>query len=107
VALAARTAAICSLFTPTLQTPPQAKGFRVIQVRKRARSSGTTTVATPTRGPKRPRGISAAAQDPNQAKLFASGVTNSQQLRHQTQADIPMNTVKVESDRGQAEPMLC
>jgi len=82
VALAARTAAIRSLFTPTPQATPQAEGFRVVQARKRARSSGTTTVATPKRGPERPRGISAAAQDPNQAKLFESGVTN-QRRSHQ------------------------
>ncbi len=107
MALAARTGAVRSLFTPTPQTPPQAEGFSVVQARKRAGPSGTTTVATPKRGPERPRGISAAAQDPNQAKLFASGVTNSQRLTHQTQADIPMNTVEVEFDRGQAEPMLC
>ena len=97
--LAAKTAAIRSRFTATTQLPVQSDGFRVIQPRKRGRSPGAIS-ATTKRGPGRPRGISTAAQDPCQAKLFVTASNSSGQIGHSTQETVadPMEEDVVEPE---------
>jgi len=104
VALAARTAAIRSRFATTTQLPQQSDGFRVVQPRKRGRSPGIASAPTK-RGPGRPRGISTAAQDPSQAKLFAPGPSGSAQENHSMQEGVP--TDPMEEDTAQPESSPC
>jgi hypothetical protein len=103
-ALATKTAAIRSRFTTTTQLPPQSDGFRVVQPRKRGRSPGAAPTTTK-RGPGRPRGISTAAQDPSQAKLFAQAPTSSGQTSHLSQGEVV--TDPMEEDAVEPEPSSC
>ena len=101
VVLAAKTAAIRSRFTTTTQLPLQSDGFRVVQPRKRGRSPGTAPTTTK-RGPGRPRGISTAAQDPSQARLFAPTPNSGVQSSQPTQGEAAENRM----DEDAAEPEL-